>query len=253
MIDSASLVLGGEGGEGAGGLVEVVVEPDAGGEGEEFGGDPGAQSVQGARPVAFEAEAVFERPEDRFDALADPGQRRSVVRLVLAGGAQDRRAEALLGRGLEVAAGVALVGDDPVRRRAGPRSNSRSATSRSFWSAEARIAARACRPGRRAGAGACPKTSGCGCGCSDARRPAPAPNAGRSRPSARIRPGWSPAARCRRSSPGSPARTSPSATRSCRPAATAASSSRAAGAAWGSGGTTASARRRGTRDPRRCP
>ena len=68
--------------------------------------------MQGARPETLEAQAVFERPEDRFDALADPGQRRSVVRFVAAGGAQDRRAEALLGVGFEVAAGVALVGDD---------------------------------------------------------------------------------------------------------------------------------------------
>ena len=62
--------------------------------------------------MTFEAEPVFERPEDRFDALADPGQRRAVVRFVAAGGAQDRRAEVLLGVGFEVAAGVALVGDD---------------------------------------------------------------------------------------------------------------------------------------------
>jgi hypothetical protein len=107
-------VLGGEGGEAAGGLVQVVVEPDACGQGEEFGGDPGAQPVQGARPVTLEAQAVFECPEDRLDALADPRQRRPAVRLVSAAGAQDRRAEALLGLGLEVAAGVALVGDDQL-------------------------------------------------------------------------------------------------------------------------------------------
>ena len=86
MIDSSLLVLGGEGGEAAGGLVEVVVEPDACGQSEEFGGDPGAQSVQGASPVTLEAEAVFERPEDRLDALADPRQRWSAMRLILAGG-----------------------------------------------------------------------------------------------------------------------------------------------------------------------
>ena len=58
-------------------MVEVVVEPDACGQGEESGGDPGAQSVQGARAVTLEAEAF-------------------------------------LGLLLEVAAGVALVGDDEL-------------------------------------------------------------------------------------------------------------------------------------------
>jgi len=96
MIDSSLLVLGGERGEAAGGLVEVVVEPDACDQREEFGGDPDAQPVKGARPVTLEPESVFEGPEDRLDALAHPGQRRPAVRLVSAARAQDRRAEARL-------------------------------------------------------------------------------------------------------------------------------------------------------------
>jgi hypothetical protein len=72
MIHSSSRGVGGEGREVAGGLAEVVVEPDARGEREEFGGDSGPQSVEGADVVAFELEAVFKRPEDAFDAVADP-------------------------------------------------------------------------------------------------------------------------------------------------------------------------------------
>jgi hypothetical protein len=38
----------------------LVVEPDAGCEGEEFGGDAGSEAFEGAGLVAFEAEAVLE-------------------------------------------------------------------------------------------------------------------------------------------------------------------------------------------------
>ena len=60
--------------EGAAGLVEVVVVPCAGGEGEEFGGDPGAEAVEGVGVVVFEAGAVFERSEGRLDVVADGGE-----------------------------------------------------------------------------------------------------------------------------------------------------------------------------------
>jgi hypothetical protein len=89
-----------------------VVEPDAGGEGEQFGGDAGAEAVEAAGVVAFEAEAVFEGEEDRLDPLTDPGEHGAAAGLVLAGRAQDPRAEALGGEVFEVAAGVALVADD---------------------------------------------------------------------------------------------------------------------------------------------
>ena len=70
MIDSA-VWLDGEVGEGACWSAEVVVQPDAGGQGEEFGGDAGTDAVHGAGVVTFETEAIFERPEDALDALAD--------------------------------------------------------------------------------------------------------------------------------------------------------------------------------------
>ena len=67
MVDSA-VWLDGEVGEGAGGAPEVVVHPDAGGEREQLGSDAGTDAVQGAGVGAFEAEAVFECPEDALDA-----------------------------------------------------------------------------------------------------------------------------------------------------------------------------------------
>src|SRR4051794_35733084 len=109
MIDSA-VWLDGEVGECAGGSPEVVVQPDAGGQGEELGGDAGADAVHGAGVVAFESEAVFQRPEDALDALTDRREVRAAAGLVLAARAQDRRAEARGDGGLEVFAGVALVG-----------------------------------------------------------------------------------------------------------------------------------------------
>lgn len=101
-------------GEGAGGAAEVVVEPDAGGEGEEFGGDAGAEAVEGAGVVAFEAEAVFEGPEARFDALADWCEVGPAFGLVFARGAKDLSVEAFEDGGGEVFAGVAFVGDDDL-------------------------------------------------------------------------------------------------------------------------------------------
>jgi len=91
-----------------------VVQPDAGGQCEEFGGDPGAEAVEAAGVVAFEAEAAFEGPEDAFDALSDRRDVRAASGLVLAAGAHDRGAEALVGGVLELIAGVALVGDDQL-------------------------------------------------------------------------------------------------------------------------------------------
>ena len=68
MIDSA---LGGVVGEGAAGSAELVVEVDAGGEAEQSAADPGAQVVERAGAVSFEAELVFQCPEDALDALPD--------------------------------------------------------------------------------------------------------------------------------------------------------------------------------------
>ncbi len=48
-----------------------MVERDAGGEREEALAEADAQAVEGAGAVAFEAEDVFARPEDRLNPLAD--------------------------------------------------------------------------------------------------------------------------------------------------------------------------------------
>jgi hypothetical protein len=61
--------------------------------------------------VVFDAEAVFEGPEDRLDPLDDPGDRRRVAGFVLAWRAQHRGA-VVVGEVLgERPAGVALVAD----------------------------------------------------------------------------------------------------------------------------------------------
>src|SRR5581483_4018913 len=102
-------------GDGAGaGLAEVVVEPDAGGQGEEFGGDSGAQAVHRAGLVAFEAQAVLERPEDALDALVDRCDVRAWSGLVPAARADDQRPEPLVDGLFELSAGIALVGDDDL-------------------------------------------------------------------------------------------------------------------------------------------
>src|SRR4051812_14244760 len=71
--------------QGATGAAEPVVEVDAGGECEQALQDAGAQVAQGAGAVAFEAQQVFGRPVDRFDALADGWDVRAVLGLVGAG------------------------------------------------------------------------------------------------------------------------------------------------------------------------
>jgi hypothetical protein len=80
--------LAGEVCEGAGGSCELVVEPYADGEREEFGRDPGAESAQGAGVVAFESELVSEGPEDRPDALADRRKMRATAGFVSGSGGE---------------------------------------------------------------------------------------------------------------------------------------------------------------------
>jgi hypothetical protein len=111
MVDSTGWLVG-EVGECSAGAAEVVVEPDAGGEGEEFAGDAGSEAVQGAGVVAFESEAVFEGPEDALDALADWREVGSFVGFVFAGGAQEKCAEAFWRRWFR-----SLCRRSPCRRR----------------------------------------------------------------------------------------------------------------------------------------
>jgi hypothetical protein len=112
MIDSA---LCGVVGEAACGSSELVVEVDAGGEAEQPAADAGAQVVQGACAVLFEAEQVFQCPEDAFDALPDRRQAQGAraFGFVRSAGADDRDPERLGVVG-ELAAGVPLVGHDRV-------------------------------------------------------------------------------------------------------------------------------------------
>src|SRR4051795_12984944 len=111
MIDS-TVRSDGQCSERAGWLTEPVVERDAGCERKQFAGDASAQTDQRAGAVVFEAEAVFERPENRLDALRDAGQMQAVVGLGGACGAQNDGAEAFGGGGGEIPRGVALVADD---------------------------------------------------------------------------------------------------------------------------------------------
>src|SRR3954447_14162659 len=90
------------------GAAEVVVERDAGGEGEQALTDACSEAVQGAGAVAFEAEQVFEGPEDAFDPLADRRQVRTGAGFVFAARAHDLCVAVAHGGG-KVAAGVALV------------------------------------------------------------------------------------------------------------------------------------------------
>src|SRR6266536_6483496 len=80
---------GGVAGQRAAGAAEAVVERDGGGEGGEAHGDAHEEVVQGAGPVAFEAEDVLGGPDDRFDALADRRQVRAAPWLVGAPRAHD--------------------------------------------------------------------------------------------------------------------------------------------------------------------
>src|SRR4051795_12835291 len=111
---SSSTRSGGVVDEGAAGAAELVVERDAGGEGEQSLADACSEAVQGAGAVAFEREQVFAGPEDAFDALADRGQVRPWTGLVFAVRSDDQRV-AVAHLGGEVSAGVALVADHDQR------------------------------------------------------------------------------------------------------------------------------------------
>src|SRR3954465_15219803 len=92
----------------AAGAAEVMVEGDAGGEREQALAEAGSEAVQGAGAVAFEAEQVFEGPEDALDPLADRGQVRAGAGFVFAAWADDQRV-AVEHLGLKFAVFLALV------------------------------------------------------------------------------------------------------------------------------------------------
>ena len=72
-----------------------------------------AHSPAGRAAVAFEAELVFQRPDDRLNPLPQPVRELAGLFLVLAGRADQDQAEVRAGEGLPgVRTGQALVGDD---------------------------------------------------------------------------------------------------------------------------------------------
>src|SRR5579872_7480361 len=123
---------------------ELVVEGDGGGEAAEPGEDPGSDAGEGAGAVAFEGEQVFAGPEDRFNALADRGEVRSLPGLVFAAWPDDRGVE-VLDAGLELTAGVALVTEQrevPVTAQAFKNPNSDRAPV-DLWGTQLKRAGRA--------------------------------------------------------------------------------------------------------------
>src|SRR5574339_317842 len=108
MIEATG--LGGVVGDCAAWESELVVESDAGGEGEQACGDAGAEVAGCAGAVSLEVEQVFAGQEDGLDSLADRGEVDAGGGLVLAGRSGDGGAELVDGVG-ELAAGVALVAD----------------------------------------------------------------------------------------------------------------------------------------------
>jgi hypothetical protein len=89
--------------------VDVPVEPDPSGQGEQPLGDPGPEALDGVRAVAFQAKLVCEGVEDGLDPLADPTQGAEPVRLITAVGAGQDRTQ-VADDPFELAAGQPLVG-----------------------------------------------------------------------------------------------------------------------------------------------
>src|SRR3954470_15954257 len=149
---SGAAVSGGVAGQRAAGAAEAVVECDGGGQRGEAAGEADAQLVQDARAVAFEAEDVFGGEEDRFDALADRREVRSVPGLVGAARAVDGGVEH--GEvGFELAPAEVLVADDDqhladltlsARPALGRRSSRRSSATSGHVRGGCRPANRAC-------------------------------------------------------------------------------------------------------------
>ena len=115
--------------QGAAGSAESVVECDRGGEGEEACGDAGAEAVQGAGAVAFEAEQVFAGLEDGLDPLPDRGQVGSLAGFVFAAGPADGR--------VQVGGGVFERGRRSLCRRR--RSGARGARCGRAWRGRRRV------------------------------------------------------------------------------------------------------------------
>ena len=107
MTDSLSVVVGGEV---AAGLADVLVVPEAGGEGEQALSDAGHEAGHRDGAVVLDGELAFEGVEHGLDPLADRAERPETRGLVFAVRAHEDRAE-LVHELFEVAAGEAFVGD----------------------------------------------------------------------------------------------------------------------------------------------
>src|SRR6266571_4881235 len=109
MVDAT--VLGGVVGDRTAWPAELVVEADAGGEGEQACRDARVEVSGCPGSVSFECEQVFAGEEDRLDPLSDRCEVDRVARFALAGWTDDRGAESgdCLG---ELVAGIAFVADD---------------------------------------------------------------------------------------------------------------------------------------------
>src|SRR5829696_9388770 len=81
-VDGASVVIGEQGPLVVG--LELPVEPDPGGQGEQPLGDADEHPTQGAATMLFQAELVLEGVDDRLDPLAHATQRSEPARLILA-------------------------------------------------------------------------------------------------------------------------------------------------------------------------
>src|SRR6516225_9731789 len=114
MVDSKCSVVLGDQRALAGGADEPVV-PDPGREGQKSLTDPGHERGIGPAPVPFEAELALEGPEDGLDPLPDPAQGAEAPGLVTAIGPDQGRLLAI-DEGLELTAGIALVGHDEHAR-----------------------------------------------------------------------------------------------------------------------------------------
>ena len=104
------------GGKCSGRPPELPVEMDSRSEGKDAGGDAADEPLRRSGQVALELQLVFQRVDDRLDALADaPDRGRRTVWLVGALGPHEQGAE--LGDGLlEVGPCEALVGDHELAR-----------------------------------------------------------------------------------------------------------------------------------------
>src|SRR5215831_13929620 len=107
------VVVGGEGSQD--GLAGVVVVPHGGGEGEESLEDADDDAIWRSAAVAFQVELAFQRVVDGFDDLTERFEPSGggAGRLPFVGG--PHQLDVVVGEErLELAAGVALVGDEDL-------------------------------------------------------------------------------------------------------------------------------------------